>query len=169
MQRRRKGGNNSNCEKRISTGRAPNRKTPVDRSAAVCYGQNDTPSSLLFSPSLRPVRLPEVPCVKQREKHEIGDENTWCNPLPAIELPVKERPEDRRREERIRVRGDVNQHMQTPGSEFPERPLQQEPHEEKHGKEDDEAMGDIVEMMHILRNRRFRRCAVTEIGLFRQA
>ena len=34
-------------------------------------------------------------------------------------------------------------------------------------KEHDEAMGDIVEMMHILRDRRFRRCAVTEIGLFR--
>jgi len=126
-------------------------------------------SSLLFSPSLRSVRLPEVPCIDQQEKYEVGDENTWCHPLPAVELPIKKWPEDRCREERIRMRGDVNQHMQTPGSEFPEGPLQQQPHQEEHGEENDEAMGDIVEMMHILRDRRFRRRAVTEVGLFRQA
>ena len=73
--------------------------------------------------------------------------------MPAVELPIKEWPEDRCREERIRVRGDVNQHMQTPGAEFPERPLQQEPNYEKYGEEYDEAMGDIIEMMHILRDR----------------
>jgi hypothetical protein len=50
------------------------------------------------------------------------------------------------------MRGHVNQYMQTPGREFPERPLQEEPSYEKHREEYDEAMSDIVEMMHIERD-----------------
>src|SRR5262249_23183894 len=57
--------------------------------------------------------------------------------------------------------GHVDQHMEAPGSEFPERPFQERPSQEKRDEEDDEAVGDIVQMMHILRDRRLRRSRVS--------
>ena len=62
------------------------------------------------------------------------------------------------------MRGYVDQHMEPPCSEFPERPLQEKPNQQKREEKDDEAVGDIVQMVHIVRDRRFRRCAVTEVG-----
>jgi hypothetical protein len=62
------------------------------------------------------------------------------------------------------MRGHVNQDMQTPGREFPEGPFQEEPHQEKRDEEYDEAMRDIIQMMHILRDRGFRGSSMAEIG-----
>ena len=64
--------------------------------------------------------------------------------------------------------GHVNQDMQTPGPEFTEWPFQEEPNQQKREEKHDETMGDIVQMVHILRDRRFWRSALTEIGLLCQ-
>lgn len=64
---------------------------------------------------------------------------------------------------------DVNQHMESPGGQLPERPLKKEPKQNKYQGKDDEAVCHVVEMMDIQRDGRFRRRAVAEIGFFRKA
>lgn len=59
--------------------------------------------------------------------------------------------------------------MQPPCSEFPDWSFQEEPQEDKDDEKDDETMGEIVELMDVLRNGRFRRSPVAEVGLRREA
>ena len=64
---------------------------------------------------------------------------------------------------------DVDQHMQAPSAEFPEGSLQEEPDDHKYAEKYDQTVGDIVEVMDVEGNRRFRRSAMTEIWLRRQS
>lgn len=54
--------------------------------------------------------------------------------------------------------------MQPPCVEFPYRSFQKEPHEEEDCEKYDKAMGVIVEVIDIVRDGRFRGCAMPEIG-----
>ena len=63
---------------------------------------------------------------------------------------------------------DVDQHMQAPGAELPEGSLQQKPDDHKYAEKYDQTVGDVVEVMDVERNSRFRWSAMTEIGLRRQ-
>ncbi len=88
----------------------------------------------------------------------------WA-PFIAIELPVEEGPQKGCRKERKRMSRDVDQHMQPPRSEFPKRAFQDKSDSREHAQKHNKAMGDVVEVMDIERDRGFRRCAVTEIRL----
>ena len=111
------------------------------------------------------VEMPEVPDVEQQQEGKVGNEDTGRRPLPPVEFPVGEGPQHRGREKGVRMQGDVGQDVQPPCSEFPDRSFQKEPHEDKHDEKDDETMRVIVELMDVLRNRRFRRSTVAEVGL----
>ena len=72
-------------------------------------------------------------------------EREWLAPsiaihLPSIELPVGEGPQKGCREENERMGRYVNQHMESPGGEFPERPFEHEPRQEKRQEKYNEAV-----------------------------
>jgi hypothetical protein len=124
---------------------------------------------------VRSVTLPAVqtmdekPGIDECEQGIVGDEDGWVHPLPAVEFPIEERPKNWGGKKCIGMRRHVDEKMQAPRREFPHGPSMKHPDDEKHQQKHQEAVRHIVESVDVLGNRRFRRCAMAEVGFLGDA
>src|SRR5262245_13244900 len=62
------------------------------------------------------------PYVEQSQEHIIGDQDGRCHPLPPVEFPLDDGPEDGRWKECGGMGRDIHKHVEPPGCKLPERP-----------------------------------------------
>lgn len=102
-------------------------------------------SLLLFG---SPIEVSEIPRIEQNQQHDVRKKDLRCRPLPPIEFPAGKRPEYRSRKEGMGMQGHVGQYMQPSCAEFPERVFQDEPHEDKDEKKNDETLRIFLLHVH---------------------